>query len=147
MKTKFCIKFVALMCMCISLYSCDDHEVTSITSLSNDADFTIANVTTGEQIKNKGVQLGETETMSVHPGDILQLSYTPPTEYEKYSWRVSIGLFGETITGNAPFTNEYTVGNIESDEYLVTCIGVIDDSDVDFDGGDYGYVYLKVERE
>lgn len=143
MKTKFCIKFVAFMCMCISLYACKDE----IHHDSNNADFTIANITTGKQIKNKGVQLGGTETMSVHPGDVLLLTYTPPTKYKKYSWRVSIELFGETITGNAPFTTEYTVGNIENGEYRVTCNGVIDDSDVDFEGGDYGYVYLEVERE
>lgn len=143
MKTKFCIKFVALMCMCISLYACKDE----IHHDSNSADFTIANITTGKQIKNKGVQLGGTETMSVHPGDVLLLTYTPPTKYKKYSWRVSIELFGETITGNAPFATEYTVGNIENGEYRVTCNGVIDDSDVDFEGSDYGYVYLKIERE
>lgn len=147
MKTNFCIKFVALMCMCISFYSCKD-EVNHVDfGFSYSANFTVANITTGEQIKNKGLQLIGTETMIVHQGDILLLSYAPPTKYEKYAWQVSIGLFGETITGNAPFTTEYTVGNIENGEYRVTCNGVIVDSDVNFEGSDYGYVYLKVERE
>ncbi len=145
--TKF-IQFITGICMCMTLCSCPP-EPDDIKSFINfigieSADFTIMNTTTGEQLKNTGLQVGEITTIEVHPGDVLRLEYTPPTEYSQYTWKVTYELFDETFTEYAPYSMEYTVKNIESGRYSVTCRGIIEDEAVEFSGADSGSVYLEL---
>ena len=146
MKTKSFINFIALMCMCVIFYSCSEKVVYNpiIYTGVGTADFSITNVTTGEKLENKGIQIGEIATLTVHPGDVLRLDYAPPTEYSQYTWKVTYELFDETFTEYAPYSMEYTVKNVDSGEYSVICSGVIEEEDVQFEGSDSGSVYLNV---
>lgn len=144
MKKNFCTRFVALMCMCLSFYACSE---TNINMVSNSADFVVANITTGEQMENGGIQIG-TNRLIAHPGDVLRITYNKPEGYEQYTWEVTIDIFGEEITGEAPFTTEYTVKESDEGEQSISCKGVINDSDVDeFNGSDNGVVYVEVVNE
>lgn len=147
MKKNFCVKFIALLCMCFTLNACDN-EVVFINLTSNVADLVVENVTTSEQMSNVGSQIGGIVRLIAHPGDVLRISYNKPEEYEGYNWEVTIDIFGETRTGEAPFTTEYTVKETDEGEQAITCRGVINDSDVDdFSGADTGTVYVEVVNE
>lgn len=144
MKNNFCTRFIALMCMCLSFYACSE---TNINMVSNSADFVVANISTGEQMENGGIQIG-TNRLIAHPGDVLRITYNKPEGYEQYTWEVTIDIFGEEITGEAPFTTEYTVKESDEGEQSISCKGVINDSDVDeFNGSDNGVVYVEVVNE
>ena len=144
MKKILYTKFVALMCLCLTFNSCSE---TNINMVSDNADFVVANITTGEQMENGGIQIGINRLIA-HPGDVLRISYNKPEGYEQYTWEVTIDIFGERITGEAPFTTEYTVKESDEGEQSISCRGVINDSDVDeFSGSDYGIVYVEVVNE
>lgn len=145
----FCIKFIALVCMCLTLNACspDPVIIKPINFISNGADLVVENVTTGEQMENNGLQIGGIERLIAHPGDVLRISYNKPEEYEEYTWEVTIDIFGETRTGEAPFTTEYTVKETNEGEQAITCRGVISNSDVEFSGADIGTVYVEVVNE
>lgn len=145
MKKNFCIKLIALVCMCLTLNACHK-EVITITSISNGADLVVENVTTGEQIENGGLQIG-IKRLIAHPGDVLRISYNKPDSFEEYTWEVTIDIFGETRTGEAPFTTEYTVKETDEGEQAITCRGVINASNVEFIGADTGAVYIEVVNE
>ena len=144
MKKIFYTRFVALMCMCLSFYACSE---TNINMVSDNADFVVANITTGEQMENGGIQIGINRLIA-HPGDVLRITYDKPEGYEQHTWEVTIDIFGETVTGEAPFTTEYTVRETDKGEQSISCRGVINDSDVDgFNGSDNGVVYVEVVNE
>ena len=149
MKTKSIINFIALMCMCVTFCACSEEVVYNpiIYNGVGTADFSVTNVTTGETLENKGVQIGEITTLTVHPGDVLRLDYEPPTEYSQYTWKATYELFDETFTEYAPYSMEYTVKNVEAGEYAVICIGTIEEENVQFEGSDSGSVYLNVIRD
>ena len=143
MKRIICTKLIALMCMCLALNSCDNYTIV-ITMLSSHADLIVANITTGEQT---GSSQG-TGRITAHPGDVLRISYNEPDDYEEYRWEVTINIFGEEITEEAPFVTEYTVREIDEGQQTITCRGVINDSDVDsFAGADTGTIYVDVVNE
>lgn len=149
MKRFFCIKFIGLICMCLTLTACPPPPppvLTPINFVSNGANLIVANITTGEQMENKGLQIG-IERLIAHPGDVLRISYNKPDGYEEYTWEVAIGIFGETRTGEAPFVTEYTVKETDEGEQTISCRGVINDSDVEFSGADTGAVYVEVVNE
>lgn len=148
MKRFFCIKFIALICMCLTLTACPPGHViiNPINFVSNGANLIVANITTGEQMENKGLQIG-IERLIAHPGDVLRISYNKPDGYEEYTWEVAIDIFGETRTGEAPFVTEYTVKETDEGEQTISCRGVINDSDVEFSGADTGVVYVEVVNE
>lgn len=144
MKKILYAKFVALMCLCLTFNSCSE---TNINMVSDNADFVVANITTGEQMENGGIQIGINRLIA-HPGDVLRISYNKPEGYEQYTWEVTIDIFGEEITGEAPFTTEYTVKESDEGEQSISCRGVINDDEVDeFSGSDYGIVYVEVVNE
>lgn len=144
MKKILYTKFVALMCLCLTFNSCSE---TNINMVSDNADFVVANITTGEQMENGGIQIGINRLIA-HPGDVLRISYNKPEGYEQYTWEVTIDIFGEEITGEAPFTTEYTVKESDEGEQSISCRGVINDDEVDeFSGSDYGIVYVEVVNE
>lgn len=144
MKKNFCIKLLTLMCLFLTFNSCSE---TIVAHLSESADLTVANITTGEQMENGGIQIGINRLIA-HPGDVLRISYNKPEGYEQYIWEVTIDIFGEEITGETPFTTEYTVKESDEGEQSISCRGVINDSDVDeFSGSDYGIVYIEVVNE
>ncbi len=144
MKKILCTNFFALVCLCLTFNSCSE---TNINMVSNNADFVVANITTGEQMENGGIQIGINRLIA-HPGDVLRISYNKPEGYEQYTWEVTIDIFGEEITGEAPFTTEYTVKESDEGEQSISCSGVINDDEVDeFSGSDYGIVYVEVVNE
>ena len=152
MKTKHLIKLTAWLCACVMCFACEDNNVTTyeiINYFSNNADFVVKNLNTGEQIENTGLNLVSIESIDVHPGDVIQLNYTPPAEYSDYSWNVTFSLFGEEFVKDAPAIMEYTIKDGEEDLYLITCSGVIEKSKdvILFNGTDYGYVYLNLVTE
>lgn len=143
MKVKKLILTLTVFCLCFTFSSCDSKEVISLTSIGG-ADFTITNVTTGEQIDGAGLTIGTSGYLTVHQGDVLRLSYTPSSEYSEYTWKVSYDLFDETFTVYSPFTMDYVVENIEPGDYLISCKGVIEDDSVDFRGSDNASAYINV---
>lgn len=147
MKKNFCIKLIALMCMCLTLNACSDNDVLFIVMDSFGADLVVENVTTGEQLENTDIQI-PVRSLVAHPGDVLRITYNKPDEYEEYTWEVTIDIFGETRIGEAPFVTEYTVLETDEGEQSITCNGVINDSDIDeFSGADIGVVYVEVVNE
>ena len=112
----------------------------------NFADFTVTNVTTGEQAVNDLIVIGESNFLKVRNGDVLRLSYNPPAEYKDYSRTVEYTLFDETFTVDPPYTKEYTVKDVPEGEYGVTCADSIyydDDLDIIYTGK----VTLRVVNE
>lgn len=138
-------KFFALLCMCTTLYACQKEEI--YIGHSPEANLVVANITSGEQIENNGIQFGTITKMIAHPGDVLRISYYKPEDFEKYTWEVTIDILGELRTGEAPFTTEYTIKETDEGERSITCKGVIKDKDVEFSGEDYGIVYIQVVNE
>lgn len=142
MKAKTFISILTAICLCFTLSACK--EDINYSTPTGGADFTITNTTTGERVESQGLVIGTPEKLTAHPGDILKLSYTPPTEYAEYTWKVSFELFDETFTEYSPFTMEYTIKDVEPGEYVATCNGVIEEADVDFSGSDTGTIYINV---
>ena len=149
MKTKCLTKFIALACLCMLFSACDDDSDPVIIDKSyisiNFADFTVTNVTTGEQAVNDLIVIGESNFLKVRNGDVLRLSYNPPAEYKDYSRTVEYTLFDETFTVDPPYTKEYTVKDVPEGEYYVTCAGSVNDDNVE--GHDTGNVTLRVVNE
>ena len=181
MKTKCLTKFIALACLCMLFSACDDSDpviidnshtnignnfadftVTNVTTgeqAVNDLivigesnflkvrnDFTVTNVTTGEQAVNDLIVIGESNFLKVRNGDVLRLSYNPPAEYKDYSRTVEYTLFDETFTVDPPYTKEYTVKDVSEGEYGVTCADSIYYDD-DLDIIYTGKVTLRVVNE
>ena len=151
MKTKCLTKFIALACLCMLFSACDDSDPviidnSHISTGINFADFTVTNVTTGEQAVNDLIVIGESNFLKVRNGDVLRLSYNPPAEYKDYSRTVEYTLFDETFTVDPPYTKEYTVKDVPEGEYDVTCADSIYYDD-DFDIIYTGKVTLRVVNE
>ena len=143
MKTKCLTKFIALACLCMLFSACKtDIDIYNGVGTS---DFTVTNVTTGEQVANEGIVIGESNSLKVRKGDVLRLSYNPPAEYKDNSWTVEYTLFDETFTVKQPYTMEYIVKDVPEGEYYVTCAGSVNDDNVE--GHDTGNVTLRVVNE
>lgn len=106
----------------------------------------MTNVITGEQMKGSGFVVGIPEKLTVHQGDLLRLSYTPPSECAQYTWKVSFKLFDEEYTEYEPFTMEYRVGDIEPGEYTITCSDKIEQEDIVFTGSDLAQIYVNIVK-
>ena len=144
MKTKQLLKLFVLLSG-IAFYACTKEKINTINYMGT-AKFVMTNVTTGEQIEGNGIVIGIPEKLTVHQGDLLRLSYTPPSEYTQYTWKVSFELFNETYTEYEPFTMEYTVGDIEPGEYTITCSGKIEEEDIAFTGSDLAQIYVNIVK-
>lgn len=143
------------LCMVIAVYGCIKQEVRVSYYNEDTADFTVKNLTTNEEIVNEELQTGTLETLIAHPGDRLQLSYTPPLIYENYDWDVEFTLFGETIKVNeVPYTAEYTVSHKIVGDYRITCEASMtysetngkDDGEIII-ANDRGYVRIEMVEE
>lgn len=152
MKTKLIHAIALVACLCPLLVSCVKSEFQTTIHVeydSNGAKFTVKNLTTGEEMSNKGliVSVGEIERLAVHQGDVLRLTYRP-TDFTNYSWTVTYDVFGETFELQSPYSMDYTVGGIASGEYDLTCCGVLTDDEIEWQGsGDKGVVHVVVVDE
>lgn len=145
MKTKHFAKLLLLACLSLLFATCTTGE--NIIHISIGCDFTVTNITTGEQITDQGIKLGHYENLEVRNGDTLRLSYVPPTEYDDYSWTVTYSLFDETFSVKSPYTMDYTVKDIAAGEYSVTCTSHAEEEDLFdgyFNGTEYGHAVVKV---
>ena len=151
MKTKL-IQFAALAAFLILILgSCQPVPKSLYADFtSNGADFTVTNLTTGEELSNKGLQIsvgGDLDRLSVRKGDVLRLTYVPMEKCAEYSCVVTFSVFDETFTLESPHTMEYVVGDVEAGEYTFRCHGEIRDDRVEWmGGGDYGSVLILVEE-
>lgn len=143
---KLLIYFVVAVCLCGAFVSCSK-EAVSISG--NSADFVVTNKTTGKTIENKGLNInlgGGGDFLEVSAGDVLELVYTPESEFQKYSWRVDFKLFNDEVVtvASSPYKHTFTVGHVQPNSYYFTCNASINDSDVDSEGVVTGSVKVKV---
>ena len=143
---KFLTFIFAVVGICGLLISC---EKLSVNLDSNDADFTVTNMTTGKSISNKGVQVSigaENEFLEVKNGDVLELVYVPNANYQKYSWSVDFNIFDNKIitVSKSPYKHTITTSNISQGLYNITCKASINDKDIDSEGFVTGTVKIKV---
>ena len=135
------MKSVAILLVSVVFISCSDTEETKVVNfISNSADFVVKNQTTGESAKN--LETG----LVVKNGDVLELTYACPSEYQKYSWMVEFELFdSETVNvSRSPYTCTYTVKDLSAGNYNIFCSATISDPDVEGTSLDAGIVGVNV---
>lgn len=135
------LKSVAILLVSVVFISCSDTEETKVVNfISNSADFVVKNQTTGESAKN--LEIG----LEVKNGDVLELTYACPSEYQKYSWMVEFELFdSETVNvSRSPYTCTYTVKDLSAGNYNIFCSATISDPDVEGTSLDAGIVGVNV---
>lgn len=135
------LKSVAILLVSVLFVSCSDTEETKVVNfISNSADFVVKNQTTGESAKN--LETG----LVVKNGDVLELTYACPSEYQKYSWMVEFELFdSETVNvSRSPYTCTYTVKDLSAGNYSISCSATISDPDVEGTSLDAGIVGVNV---
>lgn len=140
-ENKLLMGLITIMCFCVIFTSCNIFTLTNISYISNAADFTVFNETTGESVKNSS-----TNTLSINNGDVLKLVYEPSEDYTKYDWKVEFDIFGiknETVS-NSPYSCSFTVEDMEIGHYKINCNAVISDKKVEFSGGDFGMIKVQV---
>lgn len=138
-----------LFFLSFSLLGCsktEKKEIEGITLRTEDANFTVNNITTKESAKNQG-KLDNPDRLIVHSGDILELTYTPKKEYEHTSWEVTFELAGDKILNNNSYTAQYIVTDLTPGKYIITCTSEMQESisDESFVGlQEIGYVYIEI---
>lgn len=143
---KLLIYFVIAVGLCGAFVSCTK---TTVSISGNSADFVVTNKTTGKTIDNVGIIInigGGDDFLEVSAGDVLELVYTPESEFQKYSWSVDFKLFNDEVVtvSKSPYKHTFTVGHVQSNSYYLTCKASINDSDVDSEGAVTGSVKVKV---
>lgn len=141
------LRFMALMCLGLAVFACNETEFTTIFYPSDMADFTVTNQTTGETVENETLQIGGLKALEVQSGDVLRLSYTPPEEYKQYGWEVEFIVFNDTVKASSPYVVSYTVAHTEPGEYRVSCRGTLvaeQDEETILVSDDTGSVHIKV---
>lgn len=111
-KVNFLFYSICFFMAISSLHSCDKKTIEEKKGEileSENANFVVTNITTGEHVKNIGEQ-DNPDRLIVHNGDILNLSYTPKEGNEQYSWKVFFELFGKKVTAGNAYTTQYPVG-------------------------------------
>lgn len=148
-KVIFLIYSICFFMVISFLHSCDktptkEKEGRIITT--ENADFVVTNITTGEHVKNIGEQ-DNPDRLTVHNGDILDLSYTPKEGNEQYSWKVFFELFGKKVTAGNAYTTQYPVEGKTKGKYTITCSSEMkeDINDEEFWGlRELGYAYIEI---
>ncbi len=143
MKTKILSK-IFILTFLICAYACDDD--TKFITTSNDAYFTVTNLTTGEAVTNES-SLSDDVILYVSNGDELEFTYTPKEMYSEYSYYVSFqigNLLPIMTVSYSPYVYDYTVNGVPVDDYTVSCSAVYNGDNVSI--SDYGSVKIRVTQ-
>lgn len=142
MKIRNLLMCAVAFCMSFVLSSCsEDIEINNIDFISNNANFVVVNKSTNESTNSSNAPL------AVKNGDELELTYTPPQEYSKYSWKVDFEIdeIKTLSVSKSPYTSTYTVPNMEAgSKIMISCSAVIEQKDITFTGLDYNAIYIAV---
>lgn len=151
-KVNFLICSMCFFIVLSSLHSCEKttmkEDIGGIITTEN-ANFVVTNITTGEQIKNVG-ERDNPDRLIVHNGDILDLSYTPKEGNEQYSWEVSFELFGKKVTAGNSYTMQYPVEGKTMGKYTITCSSEMKEytNDEEYWGlQELGYAYIEIVED
>ena len=136
---------IAMLCTVVFIAGCCSdcvEEINVVDYISNSADFVVKNKTTGEIAKNleKGLEIKN--------GDVLELVYECPKEYQEYSWEVKFELFDteEITVSQFPYSYTYTVKNISVGRYNISCSASINEENVKGTSLDFGIVGVDVQE-
>ncbi len=143
MKTKLLFTFIFILSIFLS--SCDDDS--KLITTSNEANFTLTNLTTSEVVTNESnFLLEDAPILYVSNGDELEFSYTPILGYDVYTFMITfeIGNVISRTTTSSPYEVNYVVDNIPVGDYTVTCTAYHNDDNVTIN--DYGYVKIRVTQ-
>lgn len=149
MKTKLNVyTLIAVVVICM-IQGCTETKTSyeiGIGLPTENANFVVTNTTTGESAENQG-ELNDPDRLIIHTGDVLELSYTPKEENERYNWEVIFDLAGERIPADNSYTARYTVTDLTPGRYTITCTS---EAREDINDEEYyrlretGYVYVEM---
>lgn len=125
-KKRFLPHLMVLQALCLMIAGCNKVEQ-DVRIWSGPANLTITNITTGVSRQNTAsfvINLDESPSDIVFKhGDVLQLKFTPPEEYNKKSFSVDYQVLDKTVTiTNSPYIYEITIDNdVPVGSYIVYC--------------------------
>lgn len=110
-KGKICASAL-LMAGIMSFYGCDQ-EVSNIQSIGGGSCLFVNHTTKDSVLVSGGIVIGYPERIYVHNGDMLEMTFIPEHDYEKYNFEVVYTLMDGTqqTCTNRDYTYKMTISD------------------------------------